>query len=586
MAKKLTYEEYLSPNYRPIMQQGQQDIAAKFKATMERNAKIANSPLEDRDGVDVDLDIVPTATPNAGNVSTGTNVLGNESATDAVKSLYVQPNLIQAKGYTEWLEAGGMAGAAQRQYDATVRAAETDYAKSKALYGQNAETLGRAGLTGSGYGDYLTGAGFAAMQGAKVAAADTKALTEAQQRTGYANYLLGVEQANAEAQAAADAQNRQTYAEYLSREGGAKEAIDAAMAQGLDDAAIRSYVQQRYGNEFDSYLDGWIANAHTYNDPIMAQQQAQQTEAETEQANADALARRQQVNALYAELLSGGAVPEAARQQMLANGYTEAEIAEAVQLYTGTNAAQQIAALNIEGLSMADIPTIQDINNRVIAGQLSEEQGKEIKALAQKKRVELLENDYKDLAKLDEKTASARAAEWKATIDSLSSEDLPDVERGRLYGMMVDGFLSSAVETKMPMSNLLQEISAQNKEAIGDAAYNGMIDAATDAITIDYLSESTQAGQFSIRINTGINEKGKNTGQYVQPTLKSVHKKSELSNSLGTAEGTTIKKYNGKLYINSRTGVWYEITGILPGSVSYSKENANVMYDILLNYYS
>ena len=572
MVKKLTYGEYLSPNYRPTVQQDM----AKFKATIDRNIKIANSPLEDRDGIDVDLDIVPATAPNAnaaGGASAGTNVLGNESVADAVKSLYVQPNLIQAKGYTEWLEAGGMAGAAQRQYDATVRAAETDYAKSKALYGRNAETLGRAGLTGSGYGDYLTGAGFAAMQGAKVTAADTRALTEAQQRSDYANYLMGVEQANAEAQAAADAQNRQTYAEYLSREGDAKEAIDAAIAQGLDDNAVRTYVQQRYGNEFDSYLDSWIANAHTYTDPLLAEQQAAELEAETEAENEKALARKQEALATFEKYAAerGGAYAE---QMMAALGYNDQEIGDAKAIVQGLTSAEQGTILELEGLSLEQIPTSASIQNEITLGRMSPEEGEAFKERAMEKRVELLDKQYDNLSNED-------APDFISQVYELyNSGDIPREAFAKYAsGLAAENVASIADDKtiKEPVVEIAAIISTieDNDKVYGDIE-DEILQSIANAAEIDVLP-----GAITIF-------NGRNNSEPVSLRYKFMQddERQAVTNALGQGQPDEIKNYNGTLYqwIGGSNGQWNKIKGVRPADVG-GKDNASLIYDLLLAKY-
>lgn len=259
--------------------------AYTFEDLIKRNAKIANTPLSDLykdNGDEAQGEILDVPSLSRDQAA----AQASAAAQAAAKALYTggqykTPNtLIPGMTYTEWLTKGGMNGQAQKKYDAAVRAAETDYAKTLALYGQNAETLGRAGLTGSGYTDYLTGAGFSAMQGAKVAAADTKALTEAQQRLSYADYLAGVDAQNAQLAAQENAKQEALAAEQEATAANIKSTIDTAIQQGMDDKAIMAMIQQHYGNDFDSYLSGWIANAHTYNDPLVAQNAQRAADAE------------------------------------------------------------------------------------------------------------------------------------------------------------------------------------------------------------------------------------------------------------------------------------------------------------------
>lgn len=105
-------------------------------------------------------------------------------------------------GYADYLKGDGK-GVAEG-FDQAVAAARAEYERNRATFGARAESLGRAGLTGSGYGDYLEGKAFTAMQ-QKIGAAET---AKAQ---SYADYLT-----QKEAQAS-------SYAAYLSSEQQAEE---------------------------------------------------------------------------------------------------------------------------------------------------------------------------------------------------------------------------------------------------------------------------------------------------------------------------------------------------------------------------
>ena len=91
--------------------------------------------------------------------------------------------------YGEYLDKYYGGDAAQKNYDNALTDAESDYARAKATYGQKAETLGRMGLTGSGYGDYLEGLAYSEMQGAKQNAALTRDERQAEQQRSYGEYL-------------------------------------------------------------------------------------------------------------------------------------------------------------------------------------------------------------------------------------------------------------------------------------------------------------------------------------------------------------------------------------------------------------
>lgn len=601
MAKRLTYGEYLSPNYRPIMQQD----AARFKAIMERNEKIANSPLEDRNGIDVDLDIVPTATPNTGSTGgtvTGTSVLGNESAAEAAKSLYVQPNLIKTMGYTEWLEAGGMTGMAQKQYDAAVRAAETDYAKSKALYGQNAETLGRAGLTGSGYGDYLTGAGFAAMQGAKVAAADTRALTEAQQRSDYANYLMTVDAQNREAQAVADAQNRQTYAEYLTREGGAKQAIEDMMLSGNDDAAIRAYIQQHYGNEFDAQLDSWITGAHAYTDPILAKQQEEQAKVENETTEADALERGQAArDALLAGYQNGTITNrDSADFELKRLGYTNEEINTAFESIGTAVMNQELTKMEMSSATLADIPTENYINDLVTTGQITNEQAEQLKTLAKQKRAKMLEVAYDNLANSKDPNADA-AALYEEIDDFYKGNEISKETYQKLYALKAEAYINTAPNKKEPVTFLLARISEMRAAGADQVAVSAFEETISKTINvIDVVQSGTNA---TLEVSVGGAEGVKNVLEignvdvsniktntqgieYIHMKADPVSDKNLKNTTLGTGTDGQIKSFGGKIYTYKNNRWWELSVNASTQADTGSKQNSLILYSIVAGKYS
>lgn len=94
--------------------------------------------------------------------------------------------------YDEWMKSAGID--TQRDYNAAVKAAAKEYDRSLGTYGATAEAMGRAGLSGSGYSDYLTGNAYAARQGSMDTARQTKTLADDASRQGYMNYLQDYEQ--------------------------------------------------------------------------------------------------------------------------------------------------------------------------------------------------------------------------------------------------------------------------------------------------------------------------------------------------------------------------------------------------------
>lgn len=628
--------------------------AQQFDQIIANNEKIQNSPTpivtETVTGA-----LTPTATQRT--YAAPVKMPAADTVVSGDQTAAASPNLIPAKSYTEWLEAGGMTGMAQKQYDAAVRAAETDYAKSKALYGQNAETLGRAGLTGSGYGDYLTGAGFAAMQGAKVAAADTRALTEAQQRSDYANYLMTVDAQNREIeaqfkqeQAAAEAQANAEAADAMAK-------VDQLMLGGYTDDAIRAYIGQHYGDKFTSYVDGWLSNAHTYNDATLAQNTAANanaasagyrseifkqllsgvdpsivrsnmeysmmlagedtsqldawmaeaqaaaqptlTKQKEDQAKIDADKAAAEAEAAakdLATLVSNGLVVEAARVQMRSFGYTEDAINKAIATQQNTQFAQDLAVLNSKGIEIGAIPTAAYIDNMKTAGQISEAQAIQYKSLAQTKRAAVLKDDFYGFKDMDEDAATKAQANWKATIDSLSAEDLTDTARAELYGMMADGYISDAVEKKRPMSELLKEIRTIQSGNVGDVALKGFVDGVMDSVTLvdnKVKSVITTGGRdFFVQFDFGKRE-GKEKSVVQTVDLLTTGASADALSKLGEGSDGEAKTVDGKLYVcyvtkafnGQETSHWVQVYGVKQNDVA-GAENAKLMHEILVDYYS
>ena len=114
-----------------------------------------------------------------------------------------------AMSYADYVTASGVDSAgdleaakksAETGYLAAVESAERAHDRAIGTYGQNAEAMARAGLSGSGYSDYITGNAYAAKQGsidaAKAtrqasidAAESTKRLTDEGTQQGYLDYI-------------------------------------------------------------------------------------------------------------------------------------------------------------------------------------------------------------------------------------------------------------------------------------------------------------------------------------------------------------------------------------------------------------
>lgn len=634
--------------------------AYTFKELMAKNKKIANTPLSElyKPNGDEATEILDIPSLSRDQAAAQASAAAAAQAAKQSEALYTgwKRNLstVPAKSYTDWLKAGGMNGQAKKDYDAAVRAAETDYAKTLALYGQNAETLGRAGLTGSGYGDYLKGVGFSAMQGAKIAAADTKALTEAQQRMAYAQYLSGVEAQNAELMAQENAKQEALAAEQEATAANIKSTIDTAIQQGMDDKAIMAMIQQHYGNDFDSYLSGWIANAHTYNDPLVAQSTQSAADAEAAkyreeifnqlkagvdpaivrsdieyvmkftgadtsqldtwmaeaqtaaQPTVDALnaektkADRSAALQAYSTMISGG-LDKATALDQLKQDYSDDIVDYVVQIYDTSQAniksdAQDATfkkysdALDLKGLTLDQIGTADQYHNLAVAGQITPEQARLLTNKSVDKRFDWLADQFKNIGDIDEENAAGALAEWRAAVDAFSAEDLPDFQRAQLYGMLGDALLSGNIELKKPVSEMLNDIRELDKTKIGEAAYNGVVDAFLDAVeipdTADYVLSSMPGGfEYALKINLGKRADGKESVQEVAFQMSGKEPTEAIQKVLGKpAQNQEIRALNGNLYIYSNSK-WYAIASVKNASAG-GKENADLMYDLLVRYYS
>lgn len=123
--------------------------------------------------------ITPTIKPKGDQTADSSTGDGNDDTTSGDGEMT----------YGEYLDKYYGGDAAEKNFDNAIDSAETDYARAKATYGQKAETLGRMGLTGSGYGDYLEGLAYSEMQGAKQNAALTRDKQKAEQQRSYGEYL-------------------------------------------------------------------------------------------------------------------------------------------------------------------------------------------------------------------------------------------------------------------------------------------------------------------------------------------------------------------------------------------------------------
>lgn len=173
--------------------------------------------------------------------------------------------------------------------------ARSSYAQNLATYGANAEQLAAMGLSGSGYSDYLNQQAYATQraetQNANAQAEATKVAAEQQANSdklnaelsyaenmqGNAEKLAQYQQQKAEEAKAEEEQKKAYYASLLASANTGKytsEQIASLGAQyGLDEeqisqlqAAVESYEQQKYADNYATILDQMLSELPYYND--------------------------------------------------------------------------------------------------------------------------------------------------------------------------------------------------------------------------------------------------------------------------------------------------------------------------------
>ena len=184
---------------------------------------------------------------------------------------------------------------AESERERAVIDARSSYAQNLATYGANAEQLAAMGLSGSGYSDYLNQQAYATQraetQNANAQAEATKVAAEQQANSDKLNAELSYaenmqnnaeklaqyQQQKAEEAKAEEEQKKQYYAALLTSANTGKytsEQIASLGAQyGLDEtqisqlqAAVESYEQQKYADNYATILDQMLSELPYYND--------------------------------------------------------------------------------------------------------------------------------------------------------------------------------------------------------------------------------------------------------------------------------------------------------------------------------
>lgn len=536
---------------------------------------------------------VPQTTPAAESGKTTTDAQVGAATENGYYEWLMKHGLSEMSGagmsYADYLKRTGTD--TDRDYQKTVRQAETDYAKARATYGAAGETLARNGMNASGYADYITGAGYAAMQGAKVAAADTKALADSRNAASYYDYLTGV-------QSQATSYNnslKQSYADYvLNTEAEAKAAdrelgtyINSLASDGADAATIRARAEayaKANGYTLPDNIDDIISSSTAaYSTTTPVEQTAAET---TEQANIQEI-----INSGVSADLTGAQI----RQQLEQAGYSSAAIEREMANYTARynmTLSQQLARAE----TLEDIKSNKELDLAVSEGDLTAEQAQALKAGAAQKRLEII-NKYLDLAATDEETTQAI---YMARL-LYAEGDLSDDEYGSLLARVGRDSVEAVVERSQkdyngddkisePVVELLDQYNAvaNNRKYYKDVGVQAIQKEIGDSITVSAVSPNIDDSN-TITLFVDISSNDNQTQEKItavtaynpipfQKTvqLKQVKQAAKAANEQGV---TGLVIYNDKLMYFDGRGMY--IIDKISNSGAGSKENAEALMNIL-----
>ena len=151
--------------------------------------------------------------------------------------------------------------------------ARSSYEQNKATYGANAEQLAAMGLSGSGYSDYLNQQAYATQRAETQGANAQAESNRLQAELSYTENMMNLEKDKIEL----EEQKKAYYASLLASANTGKytsEQIASLGAQyGLDEeqisqlqAAVESYEQQKYADNYATILDQMLSELPYYND--------------------------------------------------------------------------------------------------------------------------------------------------------------------------------------------------------------------------------------------------------------------------------------------------------------------------------
>lgn len=485
-----------------------------------------------------------------------------------------------AMSYADYLTRTGTD--TNRDYQAAVRQAETDYAKARATYGSTGESLARSGMSASGYADYITGAGFAAMQGAKVAAADTKALTDSQNAASYADYLAAQEAT------AASYNNslRKSYADYvLNQDAAAKAAsqeigtyVTSLAANGTDTATIRARAEayaKSMGYTLPDNLDDIISSSVTAYGTKTSSEQA----AETAQTRANI---QEVISAGIENNLTGAQI----RQQLEQAGYSADAINREMSDYSERYSTAVTQAIG-RASSLDEVYANSDIDRMVSEGELTQEQAAVAKQAAEAKRAEFI-NKWLDYSGTDDETKQG----IDAARSLYASGDLTDAQYGDIMGRIGRESVESVIDKAKksytgddkvtePVTELLTQYNAvgDNKKYYNEVGVEAIQKEIADSIKVGEASNAAD-GKIKIKLGVGDSDVYENVRLLTDMRPKAVKEAAKLS-GLMSNKSKGLYKYGGNIYYyNGKTVV--PVVGVEKSGVG-SEENVTVLMEILFS---
>ena len=282
-----------------------------------------------------------------------------------------------ALSYEDWLRKGGID--TQRDFNDAAKAAAQEYDRSLATYGANAEAMAQAGLSGSGYSDYLTGNAYAARQRSIDTARQTKTLADNASRQGYLNYLE-------------DYENTQR--------GNIGAAIENLAAMGLKGESAKNYLgMMGISGDYADYITGVV----------------EEMSAETPDKQA-----------LLSNLLSNGITGEAALSYAKYLGFDDATASEVVSM-----ADQLTKAVKASNADSLKAQAYADILNNGYTGETALYYATQILGMDEESAKALIEQTDKMVKAAMEQAAAEKAAEDEAAFADITV----DIGSEEIYGL-------------------------------------------------------------------------------------------------------------------------------------------------------